>query len=172
MLILQFENRIIVFFCRFDQQKYVQQSKKANINITNRFKTSPNQPMKLFNAILRKYLINQLPDIDKYRKHANPVQHKDRKQLIAKASSTEFGKKYNFKDIKSYNDFKNSIPIHTYDDLKPYIDRMIEGQQNILWPTHIKWFSKSSGTTNERSKYIPVSPESLKYCHIRGGRDV
>jgi len=128
--------------------------------------------MKLFNTILRKYLINQLPDIDKYRKHAIPLQHKVRKQLIAKAASTEFGKKYNFKGIKSYNDFINCVPIHTYDDLKPYIDRMIEGQQNVLWSTHVKWFSKSSGTTNERSKYIPVSNESLKYCHIRGGRDV
>lgn len=128
--------------------------------------------MSLFNIILRKYLINQLPDIDKYRNHAVSLQHKLLKELIFNARNTEFGKKYNFKDIKSYHDFTCSIPIHDYDEIKPYIDRMIIGQQNILWPSNIKWFSKSSGTTHERSKYIPVSKESLRYCHIKGGRDV
>jgi hypothetical protein len=128
--------------------------------------------MKLFNAVLRKYLINQLPDIDKYRQHALPLQKKVLKHLLIKASHTEFGKSYQFKKIHSYQDFSTTIPINSYNDLKPFIDRMIMGEQNILWPTTVKWFSKSSGTTSNRSKYIPVSNESLKYCHLRGGRDV
>jgi hypothetical protein len=128
--------------------------------------------MKLFNAILRRYLINQLPDIDKYRQHAVPLQKKVLTHLIKKASNTEFGKQYHFKEMKSYTDFSSKVPVQTYNDIKPSIDRMIMGEQNILWSTDVKWFSKSSGTTSERSKYIPVSNESLRYCHIRGGRDV
>jgi hypothetical protein len=128
--------------------------------------------MSLFNTILRQYLINQLPDIDKYRQQAIPLQHQVFNDLIKKATNTEFGKKHHFSEIKNHQQFCKNIPLHSYNEIKPYIDRMIEGEQNILWPSHIKWFSKSSGTTSERSKYIPVSNESLKKCHYRGGRDV
>lgn len=128
--------------------------------------------MSLFNTILRQYLLNQLPDIEKYRKRAIPLQHNVFNDLVKKAAKTEFGLKHHFSEIKNHQQFINNIPLNSYDDLKPYIDRMIEGEQNILWPSHIKWFSKSSGTTSERSKYIPVSNESLKRCHFRGARDV
>ena len=128
--------------------------------------------MKIFNAILRRYLINQLPDIDKYRQNAIPLQNKLFKKLIKRGCETEFGQKFNFKDIKNHQQFSELVPIQSYNDTKPFIDKMIEGNKNILWPTEVKWFSKSSGTTSERSKYIPVSNESLKYCHIKGARDV
>ncbi len=128
--------------------------------------------MKIFNAIMRRYLINQLPDIDKYRQRAIPLQRKIFRDLIKQGAQTEFGKKHHFREIKNYRQFAKLVPISTYNDLKPSIDRMIEGEQKVLWPSDVKWFSKSSGTTSARSKYIPVSNESLKYCHIKGGRDV
>jgi beta-glucosidase-like glycosyl hydrolase len=64
------------------------------------------------------------------------------------------------------------VPIQTYDTLKPYIERMLKGEQNVLWPSEIKWFAKSSGTTNDRSKFIPVSEEALEECHFKGGKDM
>ncbi len=128
--------------------------------------------MRIFNAVLRAYLKQQLTDIDTYRESPIPLQAKVFKNLIFNGAKTEFGKKYNFSSIKTPEDLSKLVPLHTYNDLKPYIDRMILGEQNILWNSHINWFSKSSGTTSDRSKYIPVSRESLKKCHYRGGLNV
>ena len=74
--------------------------------------------------------------------------------------------------IYSIEDFQQQVPISTYEDLKPYIKRLREGEQNLLWPSEIKWFAKSSGTTSDKSKFIPVSNESMEDCHFRGGKDV
>ena len=74
--------------------------------------------------------------------------------------------------IYSIEDFQQRVPISTYEDIKPYINRLREGEQNLLWPTEIKWFAKSSGTTSDKSKFIPVSNEALEDCHFRGGKDV
>ncbi len=97
----------------------------------------------------------------------NVLQH-----LVTQAQYTEFGRKYHFSRLFTVKDFKNRIPIHEYDDLKPYIKRMMEGEQNILWNTPINWFAKSSGTTSDKSKFIPVSDESLKDIHFKGSKDV
>ena len=70
------------------------------------------------------------------------------------------------------NNFGRRVPIHTYEKTFPYIERLMKGEQNILWPSEIKWFSKSSGTTNARSKFIPVSQEALEDCHFKGGKDL
>ncbi len=88
------------------------------------------------------------------------------------ASNTEFGLKYNFKSIHSESEFAERIPIQTYDNIKPTVERMMLGEKNLLWPGETKWFAKSSGTTNEKSKFIPVSKDSLEDIHLRGGRDV
>ena len=103
-----------------------------------------------------------------------PIEVQDEllKRLLLTGRPTEFGLKYNFDEILNYEDFKKKIPISTYEDLSPYIERIMRGEQNILWPTPIKWFSKSSGTTNARSKFIPVSPESLEECHFKAGKDL
>ena len=85
---------------------------------------------------------------------------------------TEWGKKYNYRIIDSIADFQSAVPIQTYEEVKPYIDRLRQGEKNLLWPGEIKWFAKSSGTTNDKSKFIPVSKESLKECHFKGGKDV
>ncbi|MEP6616946.1 MAG: GH3 auxin-responsive promoter family protein [Ginsengibacter sp.] len=92
--------------------------------------------------------------------------------LVTAAQYTEFGKKYGFSKLFSIRDFKKNIPIHEYDDIKPYILRMMEGEENILWNTPIGWFAKSSGTTSEKSKFIPVSDESLSDTHFKASKDV
>lgn len=80
------------------------------------------------------------------------------------------GKKYDFQSINSLHQFKERLPIQTYEDIEPYVDRLRKGEQNILWPSEIKWFAKSSGTTNSKSKFIPVSKEAMEDCHFRGGK--
>lgn len=97
----------------------------------------------------------------------NVLQH-----LVTQAQYTEFGRKYKFSRLFTVKDFKNRIPIHEYDDLKPYINRMMAGEENILWNTPIYWFAKSSGTTSEKSKFIPISEESLKDIHFKASKDV
>ena len=104
----------------------------------------------------------------------NPVavQREVLQHLVTSAQYTEFGRKYGFSKIFSIKEFKKAIPIHEYDDLKPYIQRIMSGEQNILWNTPINWFAKSSGTTSDKSKFIPVSDESLEDGHYKGAKDV
>lgn len=92
--------------------------------------------------------------------------------LIASAQYTEIGKKYSFSNIFTVSDYKKNVPIHDYDDLKPYISRMMAGEENILWNTPINWFAKSSGTTADKSKFIPISQESLTEMHFKASKDV
>lgn len=92
--------------------------------------------------------------------------------LVTSAQYTVFGKKYDFKDLYTIKDFKKAIPIHEYDDIKPYIQRMMEGEENVLWNTPVNWFAKSSGTTSDKSKFIPVSEESLQLNHFQASKDV
>lgn len=103
----------------------------------------------------------------------NPVasQREVLQDLVTSAQYTEFGRKYNFSSLFSTRDFKKEIPIHEYDDLKPYIQRMMDGEENILWNTPIQWYAKSSGTTSDKSKFIPISKESLEDCHYKGAKD-
>lgn len=105
-------------------------------------------------------------------KYPHEVQEEVLKRLLSTASFTEFGKKYSFDELVNYEDFKKRIPVHTYEQIFPFIERLMRGEQNILWPSEVKWFAKSSGTTNARSKFIPVSPEALEECHFKGGKDL
>lgn len=86
--------------------------------------------------------------------------------------STEFGRTFDFKSIKTPEQFAKRVPVFSYEDFKPYIDRLRNGEQNVLWPEEIKWFAKSSGTTSSKSKYIPVSNSSLEECHYKAGKDL
>jgi len=94
------------------------------------------------------------------------------KNLITVAKKTFFGKKFNFSSIKNMEDFNKNVPIFTYETIYPYINLMLKGKSNILWPSSVLWFSKSSGTTNSKSKFIPVSKESLWNCHYKAGQDI
>ena len=114
----------------------------------------------------------RIHQIDLFRKYPHDVQNELFINLIDTAKNTEWGKKYGYRDITSVTEFKQRVPISTYENLFPEIERVMKGEQNILWPSIISWFAKSSGTTNARSKYIPVSPESLEDCHYKGGKDM
>jgi hypothetical protein len=92
--------------------------------------------------------------------------------LITSAQYTEFGRKYSFSNIFTPAEFKEAVPIHEYEDLKPYIERLMNGEQNLLWNTPVSWFAKSSGTTSDKSKFIPVTEESLQDSHFQGAKDV
>lgn len=93
-------------------------------------------------------------------------------ELVTSAQYTEFGRKYGFASLFNVKDFKAAVPVHEYNDLKPYIERIMQGEQDILWNTPIYWFAKSSGTTSDKSKFIPISNESLEDCHFKASKDV
>ncbi|MCV9388689.1 GH3 auxin-responsive promoter family protein [Reichenbachiella ulvae] len=114
----------------------------------------------------------RIHQIELFMKYPHEVQEELRNRLIHTAKKTEFGKKHNFEGIKSVEQFRNEVPVHTYEKLFPYIERRMKGEEKLLWPTEIKWFAKSSGTTNARSKFIPVSTEALEECHFKGGKDL
>jgi hypothetical protein len=128
--------------------------------------------MGLINSIFTWVMKKRMHDIELFLKYPIDVQNEVMQRLVSTAQNTEFGKKHNFKSIKKYEEFKQNIPLSTYEDFYPYIDRLLKGEQNILWPTEVKWFAKSSGTTNARSKFIPVSSEAMQECHFKGGKDM
>lgn len=103
---------------------------------------------------------------------ADDVQRTTLMSLVSDAKNTELGKLYDFKSITRYEDFQERVPIRDYEAIKPLIDRTMRGEQNIIWHSDIRWFAKSSGTTSDKSKFIPVSFEALDKCHYQGGRDV
>jgi len=128
--------------------------------------------MKLLSPAISRLARLRQERIEQWMKHPIAVQREVLQHLVTSAQYTEFGRKYNFSKTFSLRDFKNAVPIHEYDDLKPYIQRIMNGEQNILWNTPITWFAKSSGTTSDKSKFIPVSEESLQDCHYKGAKDV
>jgi hypothetical protein len=114
---------------------------------------------------------SRLQSIEKFGKQPGEVQNTQLMQLIKAARQTEWGLKYDYASIRSYAGFASRVPVQDYEDAKVYIQRMMQGEPNILWPEKITWFAKSSGTTNDKSKYVPVSPASFNECHYRGGLD-
>lgn len=107
-----------------------------------------------------------------FMNHPEEVQRKLLLAMAQMASRTEWGQRNNFKSIKSYSDFQAFVPIQNYESLQEEIDRIRKGEQNVLWPTEIKWFAKSSGTTSAKSKFLPVSQEAIEQNHFKGGRDL
>lgn len=128
--------------------------------------------MTIVNSIFTWIMQKRIHQIELFIKYPHEVQEEWFLNLIDTAKYTEWGKKYDYASIYTPSQFKERVPIQTYDTLKPYIERMLNGEQNILWPSEIKWFAKSSGTTSDRSKFIPVSQESLDECHFKGGKDL
>jgi len=128
--------------------------------------------MALFNSILSWVMKKRMHQIELFIKYPHEVQHEWLDTLVDKAKSTDYGKKYGFSSVTNYENFKKTVPVVSYEQLYPQIERLIKGEQNVLWPSEIKWFAKSSGTTNDRSKFIPVSQESLDDCHYKGGKDM
>ena len=121
--------------------------------------------------IIRPFLLNRLHTLDQYATRAEDLQRKALQQLVNRALATQWGRQHDYARIRSYEDFAKSQPVHTYEELKGYIDRMRQGEKDLLWPGVVKWYAKSSGTTNDKSKFIPVSKDGLKDTHYRGGTD-
>ncbi len=128
-------------------------------------------PLKIINSIASWLIKKRLHEIELFIKYPLEVQNEWLLKLVNTAANTEFGKKYHFKDVNNYSSFSYQIPLQDYETLKPYIERHRQGEQNLLWPSEIKWFAKSSGTT-DKSKFIPVSEQTLEECHYNGGKDM
>jgi len=128
--------------------------------------------MPLLTSIVKWLNFKRSTQIDLIRKYPQQVQEECFAELIQQSLDTEWGKKYKYASIEKIKDFQESVPLQLYEDIKPYVDRLRAGEQDLLWPGEIKWFAKSSGTTNDKSKFIPVSKDTLEKCHFKGGKDV
>ena len=129
-------------------------------------------PIPLVNSIASWFLKKRFHQIDLFLKYPNEVQEELLFNLIEKAKSTEIGKLYDFSSIKTYEEFASRIPVKNYEGYRNLIERSRLGENNIFWPTPIKWFAKSSGTTSTKSKFIPVSMDSLEDCHYAASKDL
>ena len=123
-------------------------------------------------SIARFFFKQRMHELERHQKEGETLQREVLAHLISRAKDTEYGRNHSFATIKSYENFSHNIPVNTYEELKGDIDRMRQGEVDVLWPGRVKWYAKSSGTTNDKSKFIPVSPEGLKRIHYRGGSDV
>jgi len=128
--------------------------------------------MKLLSPAISSLARLRLWRIEGWRDNPIDAQREVLQDLVTSSQYTEFGRKYNFSNLFTLRAFKQAVPIQEYDDIKPYIQRIMDGEQNILWNTPVHWFAKSSGTTSDKSKFIPVSDESLEDCHYKAAKDV
>ncbi|TYA55133.1 GH3 auxin-responsive promoter family protein [Formosa maritima] len=129
-------------------------------------------PIPIVNSIASWFLKKRFHQIDLFLKYPNEVQQELLTHLLNKAKDTEYGKKYDFESITDYKTFSERMPLSTYEDYQKDIERSRQGENNIFWPQPIKWFAKSSGTTNAKSKFIPVSEDSLEDCHYAASKDL
>jgi hypothetical protein len=126
----------------------------------------------IINSFASWVLKQRIHQIELFLKYPNEVQEELLMNLLRASENTIIGKKYDYDSIKSYAVFSERVPISSYEDLEPLIERTRKGEQNVFWETPIKWFAKSSGTTNAKSKFIPVSNEALEDCHYKGSKDL
>lgn len=127
--------------------------------------------MPILNSIASWFMKKRMHQIELFMKYPHEVQQEWLQQLLEEGRQTAFGKQLGFDAVKNYRDFKEKIPLQDYESLKPYIERTRRGEQGLLWPHEIRWFAKSSGTT-DKSKFLPVTEESLNGCHYNAGRDM
>ena len=128
--------------------------------------------MPVINSIFSWINIKRMSQIELMREYPYNVQEDTFFKLIKKAEDTFWGKQYGYSEMRFMHDFQRSVPLQDYDSVKSYVKRLREGESDLLWPGEIKWFAKSSGTTSDKSKFIPVSKEALEENHFRGGKDI
>jgi hypothetical protein len=128
--------------------------------------------MKLLSSSISRLARLRYWRIEQWLSNPITVQREVLQDLVTHGQYTEFGRKYGFDELFSIRKFKDTVPIHEYNDLKPYIERIMEGEENVLWNTPVSWFAKSSGTTSDKSKFIPITQESLEDCHFQSAKDV
>lgn len=114
---------------------------------------------------------NRIKAIERYAQHADEIQQRQLMELLRKASLTEWGNRHGYKYIRHYDEYKNLFPVRNYDEIKPDVMRMLKGEKDVLWRGSCKWYAKSSGTTSDKSKFLPVTPDILQHCHYQGGKD-
>ncbi|SOS47564.1 GH3 auxin-responsive promoter family protein [Tenacibaculum dicentrarchi] len=124
------------------------------------------------NSIISWFLKKRKHQVELFLKYPIDVQNELLLKLINTAKNTEFGASHNFLSIENYADFSKNVPIQKYESIEPLIERCRKGEQNLFWPTPIRWFAKSSGTTNAKSKFIPVSNQAIEDCHLKAGKDM
>ncbi len=129
-------------------------------------------PIPLVNSVASWFLKKRFHQIELFLKYPNEVQNELLLQLIDMAKDTQIGKQYDFASINNYEDFVGRVPVSCYEEYQHLIEKSRQGEHNIFWPTPIRWFAKSSGTTNAKSKFIPVSEESLEDCHYAASKDL
>ncbi|SHJ02797.1 GH3 auxin-responsive promoter family protein [Flavobacterium haoranii] len=129
-------------------------------------------PLPIINSIASWILKKRIHQMELFLKYPHEVQEELLHSLLKSAENTVIGKKYDFSSIKNYKTFAERVPVSTYEDLEPLIEQTRKGAQNVFWNTPIKWFAKSSGTTNAKSKFIPVSSEALENCHYKASKDL
>ena len=122
-------------------------------------------------SIIRKFFEPRQRELEKMLTHSEELQHDVLQTLLERAQNTEYGRNHVFDRINGYDEFVKHVPVNTYEELKNDIDRMRQGERDVLWPGQVRWYAKSSGTTNDKSKFIPVSSDGLKYIHYAGGKD-
>jgi len=128
--------------------------------------------MEIINRVAAWFLKKRIYQMKLFMEFPHEVQQEWFVRLVGEAADTVWGKKYGYGGIKSYDDFRKAVPLNTYDDIKPFIDRARDGEEDVLWPGVVRWFAKSSGTTSDKSKFIPVTDDSLDDCHYKGGKDM
>jgi GH3 auxin-responsive promoter len=129
-------------------------------------------PFPIINSIASWFLKQRIHQIELFLKYPHEVQDELLLNLIRNCEETVIGKQYDFESIKNYTTFSERVPVVTYEELEPLIERTRKGEQNVFWHEPIKWFAKSSGTTNAKSKFIPVSESALENCHYKGSKDL
>lgn len=125
-----------------------------------------------FNSIFSWLIKKRIHQIDLFKKYPLEVQEDVLKQLINRSIDTEWGKEHHYSSIENYNDFVAAVPLGNYETFYPKIERQLKGESNVLWEKEVKWFAKSSGTVSAKSKFIPVTKDSLYDCHYKGGKDL
>ncbi|MGE5419678.1 MAG: GH3 auxin-responsive promoter family protein [Chloroflexota bacterium] len=128
--------------------------------------------MPIIPSVIKWLNSSRMDQIEKFRKYPVETQNATLYNLLAKAAATEWGIRNGYSSINSVKEYQNRFPVSTYEDMMPYVDRLRNGEANLLWPGEIRWFAKSSGTTSSKSKFIPMSREALEDCHYRAAKDI
>ncbi|HBN07026.1 MAG TPA: hypothetical protein DD434_14765, partial [Bacteroidales bacterium] len=126
----------------------------------------------IVNKLINKIIKTRIPQIEYFMQNPIEVQENVFNSLIQSSKNTIWGKYYDYQTIRNWEHFNGRVPLNDYNSLLPFFERIRKGEENVLWSGDIRWFSKSSGTTSNKSKYIPVSEESLQECHYKGGKDM
>jgi hypothetical protein len=128
--------------------------------------------MAIIPSLIKQFFTKRINQIEHFRKYPVETQKENLFRIITAAALTEWGRKYDYSSIRSVEDYQSRVPVRAYEEYLPFIERLRKGESNLTWPGDIKWFAKSSGTTSAKSKFIPISKESLQGCHYQAAKDI